>query len=98
MSNEKIDVPPCPRAQITGEILIFLMDMDRVTDQEAIDSLESLSICGPEPLLTPCDTATIVGAVMIHALENLWIDIDEAITITAKFADCSEVSALQLLV
>jgi len=97
MSNElnENETSNCPHAQIVGEVLSTLSGLGRIDATTAFVTLEKLTATSEHSL---CSTETIVAEVMIEALENLWVDPDEAIAITAKLAGCTDASALQLLV
>jgi hypothetical protein len=95
MKNEN-EGAVCPRPAIAGETISVLLELGRITASEAFGTLEEVGTCGDSH--DACSTATIVGEVLVLALEALWVDIDEAVAITSTLVECSAPAALQLLV
>ena len=83
---------------ISGEVLEFLVLLGRINTETAFSTMELLAERRESIGLVPTAPATVVAEVMIHALHELWVNPDEAITITAKLASVSEATALELLV
>jgi hypothetical protein len=87
----------CECAQTVGLVLDTLVLKGHVSGSQALASME---------ILGPCtffddevhSSAVNIARVMIHALEELWLDIDEAISMMAFLTDIEETAALQLLV
>ena len=86
----------CPRLAIAGEVLDLLTDQYGMPIETSFDVLDQLTGCLHEAEAM-CSTPVIVAEVLIRALEELVIDIDQAITILHQLTDIPETLALRLL-
>ena len=77
--------------QVAGEVLNVLIEMNRAVASDAFAVRDRVAA-------NPRDSVPeVVAAVVIEALENLWVDPDEAIKIVSALAAVDAQSALQLI-